>query len=76
MKTAEKTTLNKTLLVLLDELEDECGETIKLLSQLKMKDLAPEQAASILAELAASAVHLHAHTEGLQDLINDEIERL
>jgi K+/H+ antiporter YhaU regulatory subunit KhtT len=76
MKTAEKITLNKTLSVLIKELADECQETLKLVSQLEIKDLSAEQIASILSELAVSAVHLHTHTQGLQDLINDEIERL
>jgi len=76
MKTAEKMTLNKTLSVLIKELADECQETLKLVSQLEIKDLSAEQIASILSELAVSAVHLHTHTESFQDLINDEIERL
>ncbi|MBI4824068.1 MAG: hypothetical protein HY805_07570 [Nitrospirae bacterium] len=76
MKTAEKITLNETLLVFLKELAEECQETLKLVSQLQLKDLSAEQSASILSELAVSVVHLHAHTEGLQDLINDEIERV
>lgn len=76
MKTAEKIILNETLSVLLKELAEECQETLKLISQIQIKDLSAEQIASILSELAVSAVHLHAHTDGLQDLINDEIERL
>lgn len=76
MKTAEKITLNGTLSILLRELAEECQETLKLISQLQVKDLSSDQIASILSDLAVSAVHLHTHTEGLQDLINDEIERL
>ena len=76
MKTAEKVTLNETLSSLLKELSEECQETLKLVAQLQVKDLSAEQVASILSELAVSTVHLHAHTAGLQDLINDEIERL
>ncbi len=76
MKTAEKIILNETLSMLLKELADECQEALKLISQLQVKDLSAEQIASILSDLAVSTVHLHTHTEGLQDLINDEIERL
>lgn len=76
MKTAEKTAINETLTILLKELAEECQETFKLILQLQIKDLSAEQIAAILSELAVSAVHLNTHTEGLQDLINDEIERL
>ncbi|MFZ6016719.1 MAG: hypothetical protein ACOYU0_03725 [Nitrospirota bacterium] len=76
MKTVEKIILNETLSILFKELAKECQEALKLISQLQVKDLSAEQIASILSELAVSAVHLHAHTDGLQDLINEEIERL
>ncbi|MBE0426229.1 MAG: hypothetical protein IBX72_06245 [Nitrospirae bacterium] len=76
MKTAEKIILNETLSILLKELAEECQEALKLILQLQVKGLSSEQIASILSELAVSTVHLHAHTAGLQDLINDEIERL
>lgn len=76
MKTDEKIALNETLSVLLKELADECQETLKLITQLQVKDLSAEQIAPILSGLAVSAVHLHTHTAGLQDLINDEIEKL
>lgn len=76
MKTVEKIALSRTLLVLLKELSEECQDTLKLISHLEIKDLTAEQVASILSELAVSVTHLHVHTENLQDLINDEIERL
>ncbi len=76
MKAVEKVGLNETLAVLLQELATECQDVLKLYSQLQVKDLSAEQIASILSDLAVSSVHLHAHTAGLQDLINDEIERL
>jgi len=68
--------INKTLSILLKELGEECGRTVKLLSRIDVEDLTQEQIAGILTELAVSAVHLNAHTAGLQELINDEIERL
>jgi hypothetical protein len=76
IKTTGKIIINRTLIKLLNELGKECEETLKLLSQLEVKDLSSEQTASILSELAASVVHLHAHTEGLQEMINEEMERV
>lgn len=76
MKTADKIMISETLSILLNELKEECNQTLKLLSQLETKDLTPEQLASILSELTVSTVHLHAHTEELPDKINDEIEQL
>ncbi|HAK87960.1 MAG TPA: hypothetical protein DCP24_02595 [Nitrospiraceae bacterium] len=67
---------SETLGVLLKELGEECSKTLKLLSQIEVEELTHEQLAGILSELAVSAVHLHAHTDGLQDIINDEIEKL
>jgi hypothetical protein len=68
--------ISETLSVLLKELGEECSRTLKLLSQIEVEDLTHEQLAGILTELAVSAVHLNAHTDGLQELINDEIEKL
>ncbi|MDO9287485.1 MAG: hypothetical protein Q7T83_01705 [Thermodesulfovibrionales bacterium] len=68
--------ISETLNVLLKETGEECGRTLRLLSQIEIEDLTHEQLAGILTELAVSFVHLHAHTGGLQELINDEIERL
>ncbi len=76
MKTAEPIAINETLYILLQELAKECQDTLKLISQLQNRELSAEQISAILSELAVSTVHLHTHTEGLQDLINDEIERL
>jgi len=68
--------LSETMTELTRELGDVCAHVQKLLSQLEVEGLSAEQAASILAELGAEVVHLHAHTDGLQELINDEIEKL
>jgi len=76
MKTADKAIIGETLSILLNELKEECLQTLKLLSQLETRDLTAEQMSSILSELAVSTVHLNAHTEGIQDKINDEIEQL
>lgn len=76
MRSVANIVLSETITELLKELGEECNKTLKLLSQLEIEGLAPEQVANILAELGAAVVHLHAHTDGLQELINDEIERL
>lgn len=68
--------IDKTLMDLLEELERECYNVIKLVTQLKINCLTHEQIEDILSELATSVVHLHAHTDGLDDLIDDQLEKL
>lgn len=63
---------SRRLSVLLDELEEELQNTLKLLTQLKMEGLAQEQLESILGELSAAVLHLHEHTRGLEELIMEE----
>ena len=71
-----KVVLSDTLAVLLDELGEECQNTLRLLAQLQVNGLSSEQVEDILAELTGSVVHLHVHTTDLQDLISDELERI
>jgi hypothetical protein len=71
-----KITLDEALSTLLEELGEECQNTLKLLTQLKTTYPDTEQIENILAELTASVVHLHAHTDGLDDLISDQLEKL
>ncbi len=68
--------LDEALSALLEELGEECQNTLKLLSQLKISHSSTEQIEDILAELTASVVHLHAHTDGLDDLISNQIEKV
>ncbi len=72
----KKIVLSETLKALLDELGEECQNILRLLAQLQVNGLRSEQVEDILAELTASIVHLHVHTADLQDVINDELERL
>jgi hypothetical protein len=65
--------VNSTLLVLLDELGEECEKVLFLLTQLKLANLTDDQKGDILAELTGSVSHLHVHTEDLPELIEDEI---
>ena len=59
----------------MEELGEESQDILKLLAQLKLSYLSTEQIEDILAELTASVVHLHAHTDGLDDLISDQLEK-
>ena len=68
--------VNETLSRLLEELGEECQNTLKLLAQLELSQLTPDQVGDILGELTGAIVHLHVHTKGLQELIGDELERL
>jgi hypothetical protein len=70
-----KMVLDQTLTILLEELGKESQDILKLLAQLKLSYLSTERIEDILAELTASVVHLHAHTDGLDDLISDQLEK-
>jgi len=71
----EEAIVSRRLVVLLDELNQELQNTAELLAQLKVKGLTQEQVELILGELSAAILHLHAHTDGLDELIMDEINR-
>ncbi len=68
---------NSTLTTLINELGDECSRVLRLIVQLQLPTLHPDQKADILAELLAATVHLQSHCdEDLQDAIADELETL
>lgn len=54
--------MSSTLTTLLNELRDECLSTIKLIHQLELECLTDEQIDDVLGELAASVIHLQAHS--------------
>lgn len=68
--------LSDTLTRLLDELGDECERVLRLLVQLQTSLLSIEQTEDILADLAASVIHLHIHTTDMPKLITHELEHL
>jgi hypothetical protein len=68
--------LSPTLEVLLNELGEECDHLLGLFAQLRREDLSREQREDLLAELTAAVLHVHVHTEGLDDVISDEMENL
>jgi hypothetical protein len=56
--------------ILLGELRDECENVLKLLAQLELPTLQEDQAEDLLGDLSAGILHLHAHTRGLDELID------
>lgn len=72
-KIAQPLQVNSTLSILLDELGAECENILSLLSQLKLSNLTDDQKGDILAELTGSVCHIHAHTEDLPELVENEI---
>jgi hypothetical protein len=77
MKTAAPDRAKKKELLdtLLDELGVECRRTLDLLTKLHIKRNGKSHRTDILAELSASILHLHLHTKGLPDLIDEVFER-
>jgi hypothetical protein len=72
----EKARLNKTLLVLLDELQEECLKVVKLTEGLKLEDLTDEQMENMLGELSASITHLKVHSEQVEQVIEEELDKI
>jgi hypothetical protein len=59
------------------ELGNECLKVVTLLNQLQLPNLSASQPATILAELLASRIHLHAHCgDDFQNLIAEALEAL
>lgn len=58
---------------LLAELGEECQRILKLLAQLEIAGLAKAQAETVLGELSAAVVHVHEHTKGLDEIIDEDI---
>lgn len=68
---------NRTLNTLILELSHECQTVMALINQLQLPNLTPTQQADILANLLASAIHLHTHCDDdFQTLISETLEAL
>lgn len=68
---------NQTLNTLTLELSYECQTVLALINQLQLPNLTPNQQADILANLLASAIHLHTHCDSdFQSLISEALEAL
>lgn len=72
---SEKAKQKEELLdALLAELGEECERTLKLLEKLRGKRNGKVRRSDVLAELSASILHLHIHTEDLNKLIDEEFD--
>ena len=56
---------------LLEELGEECQTILKLLAQLELPGLQERQVEDLLGELSAAILHLHEHTRGLDELLDE-----
>jgi hypothetical protein len=75
MKTlaCKKVKVNKTLLALLNEYQEECLNAVKLIEGLKLEALTEEQIEDMLGELSASITHLKVHSEQMERLIEEKL---
>ncbi|MEW6739961.1 MAG: hypothetical protein ACOYU2_06200 [Nitrospirota bacterium] len=71
--TYKKAKINKTLLALLNEYEEECLNAVKLIEGLKLEALTEEQLEDMLGELSASITHLKIHSEQMERLIEETL---
>ena len=59
--------------MLLTELGEECQRILKLLAQLDIAGLSEAQVEAVLGELSAAVLHLHEHTQGLDEIIDEDL---
>lgn len=71
----EKLRLTSTLSILLNELDEECLKTIKLIGSLRIEGLTNKQVEEMLGELSAAVTHLRIHSEQVEKAIEEELER-
>ena len=62
--------LRRRTSVLLAELEESCQQVLKLFARLETPGLSEKQVDELLGELSALIVHMHAHTRGLDKIID------
>ena len=65
--------LSPGTVTLLTELGEECQHILKLLAQLEIPGLAEAQAEAVLGKLSAAVLHLHEHTRGLDEIIDEDV---
>lgn len=70
----EKLKMTRTLSTLLDELDEECLKTIKLIKSLQFGNLNDEHFEEMLGELSAMVTHLKIHSEQVDKAIAEELE--
>ncbi|MEK6657659.1 MAG: hypothetical protein AABY58_09480 [Nitrospirota bacterium] len=71
----EKLILTDILSSLLDELDEECLKTIRLIGNLRKQGLTEEQLEDMLGELSAAATHLKVHSEQVEKAIEEELDK-
>jgi hypothetical protein len=62
-------TTPETTRVLLRELREECERAITLIRRLEASGLSAKERDELLGELSAAVLHLHTHTEGLDEFL-------
>jgi hypothetical protein len=60
---------SRTAEVLLRELREECEGVVALIRRLEKPRLSERERDEILGELSAAVLHLHTHTEGLDEFL-------
>ena len=60
---------SRTTEVLLQELREECESVVALVRRLEKPRLSERERDAILGELSAAVLHLHTHTEGLDEFL-------
>ncbi len=55
----------------LSELGEECARVLRLLQRLARARVQRRDVSDVLGELSAIVTHLHVHTKGLDELIDD-----
>lgn len=71
----EKLGVTNTLSTLLNELDEECLKTIKLVGSLRIEGLTDKQLDEMLGELSAAVTHLRIHSEQVEKAIEEELDR-
>jgi hypothetical protein len=71
----EKLILTDILSSLLDELDEECLEVIKLIEKLRVQNITNKQLEDMLGELSAAATHLKVHSEQVEKAIEEELDK-
>ena len=64
--------LSPGTITLLAELGEECQRVLKLLAQLEISGLRETQVEALLGELSAAILHMHEHTRGLDDILDED----
>ena len=65
----EPRAVSRTAGVLLRELRGECERVVALIRRLERLNLSEKDRDELLGELSAAVLHLHTHTEGLDEFL-------